>query len=151
MSSPPGARLPPAAALVRLSFLVQSIYATIAAAHDLTPQQAQMLCVVKDQPRGITELTHMLRLEKSSVSGLVDRVAQHRLVARAASPLDKRAVVVGVTAAGKRVADAFYTQATESLVAILEPLGHVQQAEFTELATQLVLAQEVPAVFGVTP
>lgn len=61
-------------ALVRLSFLVQSVYAEVCAKHDLSPSQAQLLCVIKDQPRGMTELTRLLRLERPGLSGLVDRI-----------------------------------------------------------------------------
>lgn len=141
-------RLPPAAALVRLSFLVQSVYARVAEEHELTPQQAQLLCVLMDGARGITELTRMLRLEKSSVSGLVDRAEQRGLVGRAGSPQDRRAVVVALTAAGRRIAHTFFDRATDELVALLEPLGEQDRADFACLATRLVLSQEVPPVFG---
>ena len=44
------------AGLVRLSFLVQEIYARVSERHDLTPVQAKLLCVVSDGPRGMAEL-----------------------------------------------------------------------------------------------
>lgn len=37
------------AALVRLSFLVQRRYARVCAGHDLSPAQAQLMCVIKDR------------------------------------------------------------------------------------------------------
>lgn len=103
-----GQPLDPAAALVRISFLVQSIYTRTAARHDLTPQQAQLLCIVKDEPRAMADLVTMLRIDKSSVSGLVDRIEQRGLLRRQQSNTDRRAVTVSATARGRKRAQAFY-------------------------------------------
>jgi DNA-binding MarR family transcriptional regulator len=140
--------LEPAAALVRIAFLVQSIYARTAARHDLTPQQAQMLCIVKDRSRGMAELVQMLRLDKSSVSGLVDRIEQRGLVRRRHSTVDRRAVTVSVTARGRRRAQAFYDDTERQLNVVL---GHIEPRDRGDLAVLLstiIVAESVPAVFG---
>lgn len=137
-----------AAALVRLSFLVQSIYAEIADKHGLTVAQAQLLCVIKDVPRGMTELARMLRLEKSSLSGLVDRAEQRGLLFRQTEGEDRRAIKVALTATGKPLTEAFYAEVEERLKMVVEALPKREEDRFTELASRIVLLEDIPAVFG---
>jgi DNA-binding MarR family transcriptional regulator len=146
-----GESLGVAAGLVRLSFLVQSVYAEVSARYGLTVPHAQLLCVVKDKPRGMTELAEMLRLEKSSLSGLVDRVERRALVRRTVSPLDRRAVSVETTPEGKSIVDAFYDEVSDRLLSIVSDLSAADRERFARLATRIVFAESVPAVFGDVP
>jgi DNA-binding MarR family transcriptional regulator len=136
------------AALVRLSFLVQSIYAEICAKHDLSPAQAQLLCVIKDQPRGMTELTHMLRLERPGLSGLVGRIERRGLVRRDTPTHDRRAVTLIPTLRGKKVVEAFYADVSERLLEVVAPLAASDRRHFDRIATKIISAECVPAVFG---
>ncbi|OEU96005.1 transcriptional regulator [Streptomyces oceani] len=90
--------------MVRLTHLVQRVFDDASRHHDLTPQQAQLLCRLVDGPVGMTELGRMLHLEKSSVTGLVDRVELRGLITRARSTEDRRAWYVALTEQGERVA-----------------------------------------------
>ncbi|KLU09657.1 MarR family winged helix-turn-helix transcriptional regulator [Kocuria sp. SM24M-10] len=137
-----------ASALVRLSFLVQSVYATVCAQHDLTPAQAQLLCVLKDQPRAMAELVAMLRLEKSSLSGLVDRVERQGLLSRHPSPVDRRAVRLALTTRGQEVAEQFYEEATTALEQLVQHLPVTEQRCFTQITHRILLEEAVPEIFG---
>ncbi|MGI5289827.1 MarR family winged helix-turn-helix transcriptional regulator [Nonomuraea polychroma] len=90
-------------ALVRLAHLVQQVFEEVAKEHDLTPQQAQLLCLLIDGPVGMTELTRALRLEKSSLTGLVDRAGKRGLVARTRDSHDRRACRIVLTPDGERL------------------------------------------------
>lgn len=138
----------PASALVRIAFLVQSIYAKTAAAHDLTPQQAQLLCIVGDQPRAMSELVQMFRLDKSSVSGLVDRVEQRGLVTKRASDTDGRAVVVALTSEGARRGRAFRAETERQLSDVLSNIDPPQRSTLGTLLGELIRAESVPDLFG---
>lgn len=127
-----------AVVLVRLSFVVQTIYGEIAATHDLTPAQAKLLCIVKDAPRGMTELTHLLQLEKSSVSGLVDRTHQRQLIERQPSTTDRRAVTISLSSAGKKIANSFYREVSSQLARIVERLPDQDRRRFLRLTTQII-------------
>ncbi|WP_214410982.1 MarR family winged helix-turn-helix transcriptional regulator [Sphaerisporangium fuscum] len=87
-------------ALVRLSHLVQHAFADVARDHDLTPQQLQLVCMLIAEPLGMTELSRLMHLERSSMTGLVDRVEKRGLVARVADPADRRACRVALTEEG---------------------------------------------------
>jgi len=140
--------LPAEAALVRLSFLVQAIYAELSAKHDLSPAQAQLLCVIKDQPRGMTELTHMLRLERPGLSGLVDRVERRGLLRRDISEHDRRAVMLSPTPRGKKVVEAFFADVSGRLREAVAHLPARDRQQFARIATAIISAESVPAVFG---
>jgi DNA-binding MarR family transcriptional regulator len=58
-----------ATGLVRLMFLLQSVYAEVGKESDLTVPQAQLLCTLKDGPLGMAALCSTLGLEKSSLTG----------------------------------------------------------------------------------
>jgi len=135
-------------AMVRLSFLVQSVYAELCVKHDLSPAQAQLLCVIKDQPRGMTELTRMLRLERPGLSGLVDRIERRGLLRRVPPERDRRTVTLTPTARGQDVIDAFYAEVSDRLLAIVDSLPTDDRRQFERTTSKIINAQSVPAVFG---
>ena len=137
-----------AAGLVRLSFLVQSVYGEACEEHELTPPQAQLLCVLRDAPRGMAELAQTLRLEKSSVTGLVDRAERRGLVRRVASRADRRAVRVELTPAGETLAGTFHQAASQRLSATVAGLTQRDRARLAAIASDVLEAAQVPAVFA---
>jgi DNA-binding MarR family transcriptional regulator len=102
-------------ALVRLAHLVQQVYLEVAREHDLTPQQAQLLCLLIGGPVGMTELTRTLHLEKSSLTGLVDRAERRGLVARIRDVRDRRTCRIALTRDGERLAALAHDGVTERL------------------------------------
>ncbi len=65
-------------ALAQLSFLVHNALAEIAAQHDLSIIQTRLLGVLRDREPTMNALGRHLGLDKSSISGLVDRRKVHR-------------------------------------------------------------------------
>ncbi|MGP3965508.1 MarR family winged helix-turn-helix transcriptional regulator [Nonomuraea sp. 3N208] len=102
-------------ALVRLAHLVQEVFDEVAKEHDLTPQQAQLLCLLIDGPVGMTELTRALHLEKSSLTGLVDRAGKRGLVARVRDSNDRRACRIVLTREGERLGAMAHDAMTDRL------------------------------------
>ncbi|MFG1609451.1 MarR family winged helix-turn-helix transcriptional regulator [Actinoplanes sp. NPDC049265] len=137
-----------AAALVRLSFLVQGHYARICGRHDLSPAQAELMCVIKDQARGMTELTRMLGVERPGLTGLVDRIERRGLARRDTNPHDRRAVTVALTPQGKRITDSFYAEVSDALRQVVAHLPAADQQRFADTAFDILLAERVPAIFG---
>jgi DNA-binding MarR family transcriptional regulator len=137
-----------AAALVRLSFLVQRLYAQICAQHDLSPAQAELMCVIKDQARGMTELTHMLGMERPGLTGLVDRIERRGLVRRKTAPHDRRVVTVALTPRGKEITEDFYAEVSDTLQRVVVHLPADDQQQFTDIASGILQAEQVPAIFG---
>ena len=77
-----------------------------ARAAGLMPRQYQALLAIRGRPRGraltVGELAGRLAIRHHSAVGLVDRMADLGLVARASDPADGRRVTVALTRAGER-------------------------------------------------
>jgi len=109
-------------ALAQLSFLVQNALAELAAEHDMSITQARLLGILRDRAPTMNDLGRHLGLDKSSISGLVDRAERRGLVTRTASTVDRRAFHISMTAEGRRLAEsveAEYAQRIEALIATL--------------------------------
>ena len=125
-------------ALAQLTFVVQGLLGTIAAAHDVSIVQARLLGILRDRQPTIKELAGLLQLDKSSVTKLVDRAVQRGLVRRIPSMVDGRSVQVTITAAGQKVIDeasaAFETEVAELVTA----LSAAQRSRLSAIATIVV-------------
>jgi DNA-binding MarR family transcriptional regulator len=134
-------------ALVRSAFLVNAVYAQSGREHGLTPQQGQLLCVLMAQPYGMSDLGSMLGLAKSSLTGLIDRSERLGLVRREADPRDLRAVRVGLTDRGSRLAEEFYAETCRRIDELPEGLEPAERDTLAALLGRVVEDNEVPLVF----
>jgi MarR family transcriptional regulator, lower aerobic nicotinate degradation pathway regulator len=125
-------------ALAQLTFAVQGSLGRIAAAHDLSIVQARLLGILRDRRPTIKELASFLQLDKSSVTGLVDRAEDRGLVRRVPSAVDGRSVQVAITGAGRKLV-ASATSAFETEIAMLAAeLSEAQRARLSATATLVV-------------
>ncbi len=96
-----GQQLSPADGLAQLSFVVQGMLEHRAAEHGLSIIQARLLGVLRDRTPTMNDLARLLGLDKSSVTGLVDRAERRGLVMRVPSTTDRRVVLVSLTGDGR--------------------------------------------------
>ena len=120
-------------ALVRSSFEVMAVLSRIAAEHDLSLTQLRVLGILRDRRIRMRELAGYLGLDKSTVSGLVDRAEKRGLVQRAPSPADGRAVDVFLTAAGTELAGSGAVQLARALSPMTGTLTAAQARQLTAL------------------
>ena len=66
--------------LVQVSFAVIAALSRVAAEHDLSLTRLRVLGILRDREPTMAELATYLGLERSTVSGLVDRAVQRGLV-----------------------------------------------------------------------
>jgi DNA-binding MarR family transcriptional regulator len=130
--------LDPVDAIVQLSFAVQALLAEIAAEHDLSITQLRLLGILRDREPAMLDLARHLKLEKSSVTGLVDRAQRRGLVERSTAPHDGRAVHVRLTAAGRRLAEQMTAQANAALSGLLDALPARDRERLAALAGAVV-------------
>jgi DNA-binding MarR family transcriptional regulator len=133
--------LGPVDALVQLSFLVQSILGAIAATHDLSIVQVRLLGILRDRSPGMLELAAALALDKSSVTGLIDRAERRGLVKRSVSEEDRRAVCVSLTSAGRALAAAFSKQVKRELGSMTAGLNEDSRERLAAIASQIVAGE----------
>jgi DNA-binding MarR family transcriptional regulator len=126
-------------ALVRLSFQVQAVVADVGARHDLSVTQVRLLGVLRDRTPGMQELAGHLGLDKSSVSGLIDRAEKRGLVRRKAGATDRRLVHVMLTAAGRRLASTLEAAVAARMAELVAPLTVQQERDLVKLTGKLLL------------
>ena len=120
--------------LVLASFTVIALLSRVAAEHDLSLTQLRVLAILRDREPTMAELADYLGLERSSVSGLIDRAVKRGLVRRDASEDDGRAVRVSLTPDGRRLASVGAREIGE----LLEPMtGQLSQTERKRLSLLL--------------
>ena len=93
------------AALARTSFVTMAVLSKIGAEHDLSLPQLRMLGILRDRRLKMSELADYLGLDKSTVSGLVDRAERRGLLQRTPNLADRRAVDVQLSPDGMEFAD----------------------------------------------
>lgn len=108
--------------LAQLSFVIQNTLERRAGEHDLSIIQTRLLGILRDRTPTMNQLAKLLELDKSSVSGLVDRAERRGLVVRLPSTADRRAVLVSLTKQGReqvaKVAARFESDVAEILAAL---------------------------------
>jgi DNA-binding MarR family transcriptional regulator len=131
-------------ALVQVSFSVQERLARVAMRYDLSLTQARLVGILRDREPTMGDLGAHLALEKSSVSGLIDRAERRGLVTRTTGHADGRAVHVRLTDHGAQIASRFADEVYAELDALLAPLSDRDQRRFSELAGLIVARQLSP-------
>ena len=130
-------------ALVRASFATTAVLSRVAAEYDLSLTQLRVLAILRDRRVRMSELADYLGLDKSTISGLVDRAEKRGLLQRAPSPADGRATDVFLTGEGMQLADL----GEAKIARVLSPMtGKLTKAEALRLTALLeyVLEQEGP-------
>jgi DNA-binding MarR family transcriptional regulator len=121
-------------ALVRTSFRVMAVLTRIGSEHDLSLTQLRLLGLLRDRRPRMTELAAFLGLDKSTMSGLVERAERRGLVTRGKSPEDRRAVDVSITPAGRELAE----RLQEEIRAALAPFTDRLHADDRHVLTHLL-------------
>ncbi|HEX4829508.1 MAG TPA: MarR family transcriptional regulator [Trebonia sp.] len=116
-----------AGALAQAAFMTMAVLSKAGADHDLSLTQLRVLGILRDRRLRMTALADFLGLEKSTMSGLIDRAEKRGLVQRAPSAGDRRVVEVFLTPAGHELAARF--------------TGHVQAA-LRPMTSQLTAAEQ---------
>ncbi|MEV5967755.1 MarR family transcriptional regulator [Kribbella sp. NPDC051952] len=111
-----------ASALVQAMHLLQDLHAETSRPLGLTPQQAHLLCVLLGGPLGMTELSRILSIERSSLTSMVDRLERRELVARIANPADRRACHIELTPAGRALAHDAHNAVVDRIEALTSDL-----------------------------
>ena len=126
--------------LVQLSFLVQSVLAKAAAQHELTVPQVRLLGILRDREPGMMQLAHYLGLDKSSVTGLIDRAERRGLVRRASSVEDGRAVHVSATTLGRQLTEQVSADIERHMADLVTKLVEPDRRILTKLLSRIVFA-----------
>ncbi len=124
-------------ALVQLSFAVQAILGRVGADHDLSIIQGRLLGILRDREPTMAALARYLNLDKSSITGLVDRAERRGLVQRAADPSDGRSVRVAVTAKGRALIALTAAEVDREIALLVRDLSGPERQRLAALAGRI--------------
>lgn len=123
-------------ALAQMSFTLMAVLTEVAAEHDLSLTQLRVLGILRDREPTMADLASFTGLERSTISGLIDRAVQRGLVVRTADPHDGRSVRVTLTES----ADSLALEVTAAIGDRIRPLttrlNSVEQKRLTALLTK---------------
>jgi DNA-binding MarR family transcriptional regulator len=112
--------------------------ASLEAGPGLSPEDVELLMVLAAAPEGrlrMIDVSESLRLSKSGVTRLVDRLQERGLVLRAACPSDRRVVYAGLTEQGAAALDA---AAPVFVAGLMEHLGaQLEEVQLARLRSDL--------------
>lgn len=127
-------------ALVRSAFQVMGVLTRIGAEHDLSLTQLRVLGILRDRRVRVTDLAAYLGLDKSTLSGLVDRAQRRGLLERGRNRADGRVVEVFITPAGHELDERLREEIRQALAPATGRLDPEQRDHLVRLL-ELVLAQ----------
>jgi DNA-binding MarR family transcriptional regulator len=120
-------------ALVQTAFATTAVLTRVAAEHDLSLTQLRVFGILEDRRVRMTRLAEFLGLEKSTMSGLVDRAEKRGLLRRVPSADDGRAVDVEATPEGAALAARVRARVTELLAPLVDGTSPADRAELMRL------------------
>lgn len=115
------------------TFHLTAVMSRMAAGHDLSLTQLRALGIVRDRRLRVTDLADRLGLDKSTMSGLVDRAEVRGLLRRERAEHDRRVVEVVATEEGAALVDAMRAAGMRELAPMLGGLAADEKVELTRL------------------
>ncbi|PXA68441.1 MarR family winged helix-turn-helix transcriptional regulator [Cryobacterium arcticum] len=125
-------------ALVQASFMTMAVLSKVAAEHDLSLTQLRVFAILRDRRLRMAGLAEYLGLEKSTMTGLVDRAEKRGLLERAPSPADRRAVDVFLSAAGIDLTERLYAEILRALSPMTSALSPTEQRRLQTLIERML-------------
>jgi MarR family transcriptional regulator, lower aerobic nicotinate degradation pathway regulator len=109
------------------------VLSRVAAEQDLSLTQLRVLGILRDREPTMAELATYLGLERSTVSGLIDRAVQRGLVRKATDSIDGRSVRVSLTAEARRLATGVIADIGELMAPMTDRLTPGEQKRLSAL------------------
>lgn len=120
-------------AMVTGAFEVMGVVTQVAAAHDVSLTQLRVLAILRDRTPRMSELASYLGLDRSTVSGLIDRAVARGFVERIADAVDGRAARVALTATGRALAERGAQEIAAGIAPLLDALSAPQRRQLADL------------------
>ena len=123
-------------ALAQISFALMAVLTEVAAEYDLSLTQLRVLGILRDREPTMADLASFTGLERSTMSGLIDRAAQRGLVTRTADPRDGRSVRVTLTDSARSLVPHITAAIGDRITPLTGRLSAGEQKRLTTLLTK---------------
>ena len=121
---------------MQISFALMAVLTEVAAEHDLSLTQLRVLGILRDRKPTMADLATFTGLERSTVSGLIDRAAQRGLVTKTADLHDGRSVRVTLTESARGLVPEVTAAIGDRIKPLIGELSTSEQKRLTALLTK---------------
>lgn len=121
--------------LVQTSFTVIGIVTSVAARHDLSLTLLRVGAILRDRSVTMSQLAGYLGLDRSTITGLINRAEERGLMRRVSNESDKRSTRVTLTKKGQSLAMTCETEIAQELEPLVARLGSSDRKRLTTLLT----------------
>jgi DNA-binding MarR family transcriptional regulator len=133
------------AALIRAATTVADLYAEVSGSLGVSTQQARLLWVLVRRPSNMLGLGAILRLGKSTMTGVVARMEDAGLVTRSPDPDDRRHLIVAPTPRGTELAVRLELGLRERVHGLLTGLDDDDRDRLARILSRVIeRAEELP-------
>jgi DNA-binding MarR family transcriptional regulator len=130
--------------LVQTSFIMMGVLNRLATRNDLSLTQVRLLGILRDRQPKMAELADHLGLEKSTLTGLIDRAAQRGIVQRLPDRDDARASQIGLTPQGRKLATNAAGEIAKETAFLVESFNAADRKRLLQLLQRLCRTSEHP-------
>ena len=127
--------------LVQTSFSVIGIVTSVAATHDLSLTLLRVAAILRDRTLTMSDLAAHLGLDRSTITGLINRAEERGLVRRIDNEDDRRSTHVTLTNTGQTLAKTCAAEISQKIAPLVVPLTATDANRLTKLLTLILNAQ----------
>jgi len=127
--------------LVQTSFGVIGIVTSVAAAHNLSLTLLRVAAILRDRTLTMSDLAAHLGLDRSTITGLINRAEERGLVRRIDNEDDRRSTHVTLTKTGQTLAKTCAHEISQKIAPLVAPLTTTDAKRLTKLLTRILDAQ----------
>jgi DNA-binding MarR family transcriptional regulator len=137
--------------LLRVAIGAKHGLMTIAEKHNISVMQMYTLCLLEaDKSIPMNTLSCMLNCDASNVTGIVDRLFQHKYIKREENPHDRRTKMITLTTKGVKLCEKLATEITSYQPKSLQNLDETQKNQLLILLTETSLLSQPLAKSPIT-
>ena len=131
--------------LLRVAMSAKHGLMNIAEKHNISVMQMYTLCLLEaDKSIPMNTLSCMLNCDASNVTGIVDRLFQHKYIKREENPHDRRAKMITLTQKGIKLCEKLAEEITSFQPTSLQNLTDTQKQQLITLLTKTSLLTTMP-------
>jgi DNA-binding MarR family transcriptional regulator len=121
-----------------------NVLSRVGARNDLSLTQLRVFGILRDRRARMAELADYLGLDKSTLSGLVDRAVERGLLTRTQHASDARVFEIAMTAKARAMAARVHAEIAAALAPLIERLGDAERRRLTALLDTMMRATGAP-------
>ena len=123
--------------------LIGDRFEAIAAELGVGAREGRLLVVASQGPLPVGRLGQVVRVGKSTMTGILARMVEDGLVTREPDPADRRVALIAPTKQGRAIATTLQSRVRSFVLELLEPLDEGQREQLAGLLGTVIARADV--------